>query len=400
LFQGPASVSVATGFGESSVVQENRIYVQGIGSVRIYDNSGNSPVLLGTVPINIVRGIDVQDQFLYSASLLELRIHDVSDPGSPQLVASVSSPEGWFTDVDVHDGIAYVCGDKVLTTVDISDPINPAVLGSVTIPSAETAWAVESAGDFVYVAIQFGWSTFGLRIYDVSTLTSPAPRGWVEFTSDPYEVPDLAVYGSTVYLANDTMSAPIIDVSDPDHPIQVGSIPSPGPVHHVSFLGEIMAIAGSRITLADITDPSSPMVIGVVPSPTGANSVSFHGTTLVLTGSFGTALLPGPCTTALDAPNVAANPSALALTVFPNPMRGSGTHVAFDVPRSAHVDLSIIDVAGRRVRTILRSAHAGGPGSATWDACDNSGERVAPGVYFIRLESAAAEATRKIVVAR
>jgi hypothetical protein len=81
-------------------------------------------------------------------------------------------------------------------------------------------------------------------------------------------------------------------------------------------------------------------------------------------------------------------------------MRESGTQVTFDVPRSPALELSIIDVAGRRVRTLLRSAHAGGFGIATWDACDNSGERVAPGVYFVRLKSAAAEATRKIVVTR
>jgi hypothetical protein len=406
-FQGPASIPVAPGSGSSSVVEENTIYVAVGNTVRIYDNSGNSPVFLGSVSITGgIDAIDVQDQFLYSVSVgYPLRIHDVSDPASPQLVASIPPDVGYFLDVDVRNGIAFLCGSVVVLTYDVSDPGNPVALGVAMVPP-QHAWALEATDDFLYVETRVDPTTHALRVFDLSNLAAPALRGEITFASPDVKA-DLAVLGSTVYIANETMNAPIIDVSDPDHPIQIATIPSAGPVHDISFLGETMAIAGPSaifggpsVTLVDVTNPSSPAVIGVVPSVAGANSVSFHGTTLVLTSSSGTKLLPGPCTTALDAPDVAANLSDLMLAVFPNPMRESGTNVSFDVPGSPALDLSIIDVAGRRVRTLLRSAHSGGAGSATWDACDDSGVRVAPGVYFVRLESAAANATRKIVVTR
>jgi flagellar hook assembly protein FlgD len=58
------------------------------------------------------------------------------------------------------------------------------------------------------------------------------------------------------------------------------------------------------------------------------------------------------------------------------------------------------DVAGRRVRVLEDSFREAGRHAAVWDGRDGTGRRVAAGVYFVRLQAAGGELTRKIVLLR
>jgi hypothetical protein len=81
----------------------------------------------------------------------------------------------------------------------------------------------------------------------------------------------------------------------------------------------------------------------------------------------------------------------------PNPFIGA-TSIAFDLPRAGRTELLIYDVAGRRVKRLLDSELPAGRHAVTWDASDDGGRRVPPGVYFSRLRSAAGEeGTRRVV---
>ncbi len=51
------------------------------------------------------------------------------------------------------------------------------------------------------------------------------------------------------------------------------------------------------------------------------------------------------------------------------------------------VTLELIDVAGRRIRTILASTLTGGEHQVQWDGANTAGDRVRPGVYHVRLRS-------------
>lgn len=84
----------------------------------------------------------------------------------------------------------------------------------------------------------------------------------------------------------------------------------------------------------------------------------------------------------------------------PNPFR-ERTALSFSLDRPADVRLAIYDAAGRRVRTLADGPRPAGPGSADWDGRDDTGRRVAAGVYFARLEASGAEpVSRKLTVLR
>jgi hypothetical protein len=81
----------------------------------------------------------------------------------------------------------------------------------------------------------------------------------------------------------------------------------------------------------------------------------------------------------------------------PNPFVGLTT-IAFELPQAGHADLVVYDVSGRAVKQLLGSELPAGRHAVTWDATDDAGRRVAAGVYFYRLRSAAGEeGTRRIV---
>jgi cytosine/adenosine deaminase-related metal-dependent hydrolase len=87
----------------------------------------------------------------------------------------------------------------------------------------------------------------------------------------------------------------------------------------------------------------------------------------------------------------------LALTVTPNPSRA---HIGFalDVRDGGPVNLSIYDVAGRRMRTVVQTSLAPGRFLYDWDLSDVSGARVGSGIYFARLRDASREEIRRLVV--
>jgi hypothetical protein len=73
---------------------------------------------------------------------------------------------------------------------------------------------------------------------------------------------------------------------------------------------------------------------------------------------------------------------------YPNPFNPSTT-IAWSQPAAAAVSLSVMDIAGRRVRTLLAGEpRDAGPQEAVWDGRDDRGILQSSGVYFYRLDCA------------
>jgi hypothetical protein len=102
----------------------------------------------------------------------------------------------------------------------------------------------------------------------------------------------------------------------------------------------------------------------------------------------------GPAT---GVPHVEAPSFALDLSQnFPNPF-ATVTAIRFSVPSSSYVELSVYDVAGRRVATLVDGLREAGPQEVIWDGRDFTGQRAASGVFFYTLKTEDQVRTRTMI---
>lgn len=83
----------------------------------------------------------------------------------------------------------------------------------------------------------------------------------------------------------------------------------------------------------------------------------------------------------------------------PNPFARS-CHLTFSLTAPGRVTIRIFDAAGRLVRRLLDEPRSAGEFRLAWDAADERGAAVAPGVYFVQMSAAGVERTQRVVVSR
>jgi hypothetical protein len=97
--------------------------------------------------------------------------------------------------------------------------------------------------------------------------------------------------------------------------------------------------------------------------------------------------------------DVSASSRFALLGSRPNPaLRGST--IAFQVPTSGPVRLSVYDVSGRLVRVLADRSFEAGAHQTTWDGTDDRGRAVASGAYYCRMEAGGFKVTRSVVLSR
>jgi parallel beta-helix repeat protein len=83
----------------------------------------------------------------------------------------------------------------------------------------------------------------------------------------------------------------------------------------------------------------------------------------------------------------------------PNPFNPVTT-IRFDLPDATHVRLSVYNVKGELVASLIDRHMAGGRQEITWSAVDNTGRPISSGVYFYRLTAGDFVKTMKMVLLR
>ena len=81
----------------------------------------------------------------------------------------------------------------------------------------------------------------------------------------------------------------------------------------------------------------------------------------------------------------------------PNPFRGS-TSIAYTLGSTAPAALTVYDISGRVVRTLVDGIVPAGEHAVVWDGRDDAGRTVPSGIYLVRIRSEAGVQTRKMIV--
>lgn len=82
---------------------------------------------------------------------------------------------------------------------------------------------------------------------------------------------------------------------------------------------------------------------------------------------------------------------------YPNPFNAQ-TNISYYLPQSSNLELSIYNIKGRKVKTLVNAFQSAGFQSITWDGTNKNGAEVASGVYFYRVQTDYSEETKKMVL--
>ena len=96
----------------------------------------------------------------------------------------------------------------------------------------------------------------------------------------------------------------------------------------------------------------------------------------------------------------AAHPAGFQLYQnYPNPFNPETT-IEYDISQPAEVTLTIYNVMGQAVRTLVRAFQPAGNFNVSWDGKDGSGQVVASGVYVYELSTGEQVLRKKVVLIR
>lgn len=153
----------------------------------------------------------------------------------------------------LSENIVMMKVGRRIVSIDISNPSELEIIGrSILLPD----W-IMSVSAFEHYAL-VGDEKGQLWIFDVPAegdleLVSTLDVGGI--------VNAVAISGQYAYLAASEAGFPIIDLSDPGHPVVAGEVPVPGDGMRVAIQGNLLVTLGSALYLANIDNPTQPTIL-------------------------------------------------------------------------------------------------------------------------------------------
>jgi hypothetical protein len=292
--------SVGTGVAPYSVyVQGRYAYVASQDAkLSIVDVSNpGSPAVVGTVTIGGTNptsiSVYVQGRYAYVANYGNntLSIVDVSNPSSPLVVDTVATGGGTRPiSVYVQGRYAYVAnnGNNTLSIFDVSNSSNPAVMSTIG-TGGSLPVSVYVQGRYAYVGTSGSGGRL-LSIIDVSNPSSPAVMSTIAVSG----LNSVFIQGRYAYVANAGTLLSIIDVSNPSSPVVAGTAPVLGVGQSVYVQGRYAYVGddfNNRLSIIDVSNPSNPVVVGFIPTGgSGQRSVYVQGRYAYIANAFSNTL--------------------------------------------------------------------------------------------------------------
>jgi len=305
-------------------LKDSLLYIAGDDSLRIFNlKDPTNPVFVGGCSVAAL-GIYVQGSYAYLVYQNYMRIYDISNPTNPVLVGTwpggVDCQTVWVSDTVAYigtynDGLQiinvknvsspfkitdYPCGDTrglfmlkspleflylpdltSLSILDVSDPSNPQLVDSIRTPGwAWDVWVTKEAGSGSYIFL--GDYYEGLGIYDSN---QPSNLQWLYQYGEAETAYDVVVQGNYLFLANNRAGVKVIDISNPQNPLEIECIRDPK-YHAAGFLAVglkdtvLLTINDWGIFMTtSISTPSNPRLLDTIDvMGLGQGSISVNDT--------------------------------------------------------------------------------------------------------------------------
>lgn len=349
----------ADGYVGSVAAQDSVMYAALPYALSIVDcslNEGASPRELARVPMLNCRGLAFDSGRVYGAVERGLKIIDVSVPSSPSIIETIDLPSAG-TDVSLINGYAYVSMTSGgIAIVDIDENAGSAIAGIMA--PERSCGTLEASNAVGIVGRSVDDLIVGMRMCggEVPTYT----RYFLAKQEGREVVASWGIGGD----CGDTRF-----VLEGSRGAEVWGVPA-CEVRECEFVAR--------------------------------DSIEKWATGSALVYTLTACHEGGGCETVGNREVLirAGSPGSLAIrTVHPNPFNG-GTEIDFELPLPGHIQITVYDQLGRRVRSLISGMFAAGPHSVQWDGLDDAGRVLASGVYYLRLSADSDFHVSKVLLVR
>ncbi len=242
--------------GNALLIDDDLAYVGTNTSLRLFDITDPAAIAqLHTFHVdNGILGLDKEGNTIYAAASVDgLLIVDVTHV--PFFIRNTIPTIDTAYDVEIAGDIAYVAdGWAGFLAIDISDPGNPVILSQYELPGS--ARDVEIEGDIARVTDM----ECGLHVLDVSDPSQIIP---VETFHTPMMAEQFVVEDNIAYICDYMEGVQIVDMADAHIPDLVGSYRDLELTHEVRLEGTTALVADEYDGLVriDISDPTAPSCV-------------------------------------------------------------------------------------------------------------------------------------------
>lgn len=217
----------------------------------------SSPRMVDTLPTSWLRDVEVKGDFLFCAGDTELLIYDAKT-----FVRLGRYDAGYLAfGVGVGESIALVCRGQQMDihVLNIADPASPVYRGRFSAQNGPQDAVVSGSWGFAGV-----WSR-DLLCADLANPASPVIRGRI---FRPGELNGAWRYGNLVVTADRWYGVSVVDVTDVEHPIELGHCPLSGWPRRLVVRDTVAYVANyDGLACVGISNPSRPQLLGQVATP-------------------------------------------------------------------------------------------------------------------------------------
>ena len=128
------------------------------------------------------------------------------------------------------------------------------------------------------------------------------------------------------------------------------------------------------------------------------NDTAYAGHVLVLTNGDATSIPVHLNTSDNLSAGVAQLPRKFNLyPAYPNPFNPI-TRISYDLPEDAMINITIYDITGRKIKTLLNAQQSAGFKTLIWGATNDLGQPVSTGMYLYRMSAGDFHQVKKMVL--
>ena len=226
--------------------------------------------------------ISVESNHAWSVSGSTIQSWDIRNPKAPLALGSCEFPGNPPSLLRRSRQLLFAANwnghadTQQIHVIDVSDPSNPRLLTSHNTPKGSSNYDLAVTGSTLYLA-----NAGGLRITDLTNPQSLVTQS--NFEGQGRWVRGVDVVGSTAYIATSMHGGAswlqIIDVSNATAPVQTGIYRSTGGAQDVAVSGDLAILAdrAAGMVVLDVSQPQNVRRVGYFRTKGHANKVDIFG---------------------------------------------------------------------------------------------------------------------------